>query len=273
MSRLTNVRGSGSIVHRRVELRPVGADGSAAVVASLGTGPAVLRFIAVDYQNQPATTDIVVKSDDANGDTLLTLTSQNTDIAPRPVSLTAGVDEGAAALAATDGSAGGMPVRQGLYFSLAEGDGQTSGDEVVVIDVWYEEVEYIRVRLVTEGADGAATASRLVTLPGKRPGIVRAIAVDYQNEPATTDVVIKADVAGDLTGGTTVFTRTSSATDIPISPTGMPGGNETNAALAATDASDGGWPFKSNLYITVAEADGFAGGGNELILVDLWIDG
>src|SRR3972149_7071250 len=100
-----------SLKHRRVELIPAGADGSAVATASLFTGPAVLRFIAVDYISQPATTDLVIKADGGGGDTLSTNTTSATDITAKPVSMTAGLDEAGAALAATDGSAGGMPVK------------------------------------------------------------------------------------------------------------------------------------------------------------------
>ena len=49
-----------------------------------------------------------------------------------------GIDEAGAATAATDVGSGGMPFGTGLFFDLAQGDGQTSGNERVVIDVWVE---------------------------------------------------------------------------------------------------------------------------------------
>lgn len=122
----------------RVTLTPVGVDGSAVDTATLTIGrPGFVRAIAVDYQNQPVTTDVVIKADSASGVTLFTRTSSATDIAAAPVGM-AGVDETGAATAATDLGAGGWPFGTGLYFSVAEGDGQTSGDEAVVIDVWLE---------------------------------------------------------------------------------------------------------------------------------------
>jgi hypothetical protein len=252
--------------HRRVELRPVGVDGSAVVTQALRTGPAVVRFIAVDYISQPATTDLVIKADGTGGDTLFTVTNGNTDITPKPVSLTGGIDEGGAALAATDGSAGGWPVKDGLFFDVAQGDGQTTGDEAIIVDVWYEECAQETVTLIAQsGADGTGAVTR--TLDLHRAGIIRAIKVDYQNMPATTDILIKDKD----TDGTTLLTLTNNATDIALSPVGMPGVNESNAALAATDASDGGWPFKSKLFFDVAQADIFTG-GNEKIVIDLWID-
>ena len=259
--------GSSCVKHRRVELRPTGADGSAAVTQSLQTGPAIIRFLAVDYISQPATTDLVIKSDGSSGTTLFTNSNSVTDITAKPVSMTAGVDEGGAALAATDGSAGGMPVKNGLFFDVAQGDGQTTGDEAIIVDVWYEECEFISVTMIPIGADGSAVDTRTVRTKYNTAGVVRAIAVDYQNQPATTDLVIKADG----TSGTTLFTSTNNATDHALSPVGMPGVNETNAALAATDASDGGWPFKRSLFIDVAQGDGQTG-GDEKIIVDLWID-
>jgi len=253
--------------HRRVELRPVGADGSAAITFSLRTGPAIIRFLAVDYISQPASTDLTITNSAAGvaGVALLTLTDTNTDVPAKPVSMTAGVDEAGAALAATDGSAGGYPVSDGLFFTVAQGDGQTTGDEAIIVDVWYEECTYRRVELRPVGVDGSAADTRTLRL--NKAGVVRAIFIDYQNQPATTDILIKAED----TSGTTLFTRTNSATDIALSPVGMPGINEINAALAATDASDGGWPFKKNLFISVAQGDGQTG-GDEKIVLDLWID-
>lgn len=121
-----------------ITLRPVGVDGSAAVTKTMTLGRSgCIRFIAVDYVSQPVTTDIVIKADSSTGATLLTLTSSNTDIAAKPVGM-AGIDEAGAALAATDASAGGFPFGTGLYFSVAQGDGQTTGDELVEISVWIE---------------------------------------------------------------------------------------------------------------------------------------
>ena len=83
----------------------------------------------MDYQNQPATTDIVIKADSSTGATIFTAANTATDIVPRPVGTTS-LDEGGAATAATDGFSGGFPVRGGVYIDVAEADGQTSGDEL-----------------------------------------------------------------------------------------------------------------------------------------------
>ena len=123
--------------HKRLVLKPAGADGSAAAAASFSVGKhGFIRSLAIDYQNQPATTDILIK--DGYGNTLFTRTSSATDIAMsncgRP-----GVDETGAATAATDGVGGGFPFISGCYVTVAEGDGQTSGDEKIVIDLIVEE--------------------------------------------------------------------------------------------------------------------------------------
>jgi len=122
----------------RVTLSPAGVDGSAVITSTLTVGrPGFVRAIAVDYQNQPATTDVVIKADSASGVTLFTRTNSATDIAASPVAMP-GVDEGGAATAATDVGSGGWPFGTGLYFDVAQGDGQTSGDEKIVIDLWLE---------------------------------------------------------------------------------------------------------------------------------------
>ena len=124
---------------RQVTLVPTGADGSAVATATLSIGrPCIVRFIKVDYQNQPATVDLLIKDGTTSGATLFTNTSSNTDVAFKPVGMP-GVDEGGAATAATDGLAGGWPVPSGaLFFDVAQGDGQTSGNEAVVIDLLVE---------------------------------------------------------------------------------------------------------------------------------------
>lgn len=120
-----------------------------------------------------------------------------------------------------------------------------------------------RVTLTTTGSAGSAVATSTLTVG--RPGFVRAIAVDYHaSAPVTTDLVIKADSAS----GVTLFTNTSSATDIAAKPVGMPGIDEANAALAATDSSSGGWPFGTGLYFDVAQADALTGA----VVVDVWLE-
>lgn len=123
----------------RVDLYPVGADGSAVVVRTVPLPFAgAIRAIAVDYQNQPATTDLVIKANDSAGATLFTATNTATDIGPSPLGDPLAVDEGGAAVAATDGTDGGSFFTRGLYFDVAQGDGQTSGDERIVVDLWLD---------------------------------------------------------------------------------------------------------------------------------------
>lgn len=122
----------------RVTLSPVGADGSAVITQTLSLGrPGFVRAIAVDYQNQPATTDLTIKADSVSGVALLTRSNSATDIAASPVAQP-GVDETGAATAATDVGSGGWPFGTGLYFDVAQGDGQTSGNEKIVVDLWLE---------------------------------------------------------------------------------------------------------------------------------------
>lgn len=121
-------------------------------------------------------------------------------------------------------------------------------------------LSYKRLRLRPVGADGSAVASGTV-VPGKS-GILMAIGIDYQNQPATTDILIK-DGAGH-----TIFTRTSSATDIAWSPCARPGVDEGGAASSGTDQP--GFPFHGGLTVTVAEADGQTS-GDELIAMEFLV--
>ena len=124
-------------------------------------------------------------------------------------------------------------------------------------------LKHKRLILKPAGADGSAVASGTVSV-GKH-GLVRAIKVDYQNQPATVDIVVTDGY------GNTIFTRTSSATDIALSPCGQPGVDEAGGATAATDGVSGGWPFISGLYFAVAQGDGQTS-GDEKIVIDLIVD-
>ncbi len=116
-----------------------GADGAGIVTRSLPLqGAGRLVGLAIDFQNMPATTDLLIKADSTDGETLFTSTSSNTDIGTaqgRALGIV-GIDEGNAALAATDGSTGGAPFRSGLFFDVAEADAFTSGNEKIVIGCW-----------------------------------------------------------------------------------------------------------------------------------------
>lgn len=120
---------------KQVTVRPVGVDGSAVATKYVETGPAIITHLGVDYQNQPSTTDILIKADTTSGATLGTITSANTDIVGKPVGMP-GIDEGNAVLAATDASVGGWAVEKGIFIDVAQGDGQTSGDEKIVFRFW-----------------------------------------------------------------------------------------------------------------------------------------
>jgi hypothetical protein len=123
----------------------------------------------------------------------------------------------------------------------------------------------IRKRTVTltgVGADGSAVDTETLTFG--RPGFIRAIAIDHSaGQAATADVTIKADSAS----GNTLFTSTSSATDITAKPVAMPGMDETGAASAATDIGSGGLPFGTGLYFDLAQGD-----SGETSAVTVWVE-
>jgi hypothetical protein len=119
-------------------LKPAGVDGSAVATKQWSPGrPGFVRALKVDYQNQPVTTALTIQANNDEGDTLFDNGGDNTNIPLTPVGMP-GIDEGAAALAATDASSGGWPFTSGLYIDISAADGQTSGDEAVVITVMYE---------------------------------------------------------------------------------------------------------------------------------------
>lgn len=246
-----------------VELLPVGADGSAVVTKRLVLSrPGIIRAIQVDYQNQPATVDLVLKRDTSAGATIFTNTSSNTDFGPSPVGTTA-IDEAGGATAATDGISGGIPVTSGVYFDVAQGDGQTSGNEKIIVYLWIEDCYHKQITLAPVGADGSAVATRQVSLP--RPGYISHVKVDYQNQPNTTDIVIYRDDVN----GAAMLTLTSSNTDIAAAAVGRPGIDEANGASAATDGMAGGYFFHNGFYIDVAQGDGQTS-GDEKIVFDFW---
>lgn len=125
------------IKHKRVTLVPVGADGSAVDSVAVSHGKhGFIRAIKVDFQNQPATADLTIT--DGYGNVLFTNTSSNTDIALKNCA-NPGIDEGGAASAATDGASGGWGYISGFTVAVAQGDGQTSGDEKIIVDMLVEE--------------------------------------------------------------------------------------------------------------------------------------
>ena len=116
-----------------------GADGTGAVTryVPLG-GPGVLAAITVDYQNTPATADILIKADSTNGPTLNGRASSQTDLAPRLMGAP-GMDEAAAATAATDGTESGLAFKRGLFFDIAQSDIFTNGNERIIIECWVDQ--------------------------------------------------------------------------------------------------------------------------------------
>lgn len=180
---------------------------------------------------------------------------------PKPVGTTA-LDEGAAATAATDGFSGGFPVRGGVFGSISGG----TDTEVCDVDMTFRLCTYVKLDLVSQsGADGTGAVTRYVDLGGA--GVLAAIAVDYQNMPATTDILIKAD----QTSGMILHTRSNTLTDLGPTLLGSPGADEAINATAATDGTECGLAFQQGLFIDVAQADIFTG-GNERIILEMWID-
>jgi len=116
-----------------------GADGTGAVTQFLNIGHAgVLAALAIDYQNTPATADILIKADSTNGYTLFTRSNSQTDLAPSLLG-SPGADEAMAASAATDGTECGQGFRRGLFFSVAQTDIFTSGNEKTIIECWIDD--------------------------------------------------------------------------------------------------------------------------------------
>lgn len=121
-----------SLHRRKVIIKPVGADGAAVGSAEVHGRAGILRAVGIDYQNQPATTDVLIKENSTAGRTLFTNADSNTDIPLQSVS-TEGLDEvGAAAHPA------GIAFYDGLWIDVEDGDGQTSGNEAVVVTLLVE---------------------------------------------------------------------------------------------------------------------------------------
>lgn len=265
-------------IHRRAQLTVGGSGqggGSTGTASDVVSIPSPGRLIAVTYGKQNLT-DSLSGAPVAATSGALTLKAETTagvqiftdaDISsvpttpPLPVGTTA-VDEGGAATAATDAFSGGFPVRQGVHAAISSG----TDTEVIYVDLWFRLCTWFKLELSSQsGADGAGAVTRALNLGNA--GTLAALAIDYQNMPATTDILIKAD----NTNGTTLFTRTSSNTDLAPSLLGRPGGDEAINASAATDGTESAYCFKRGLFFSVAEADAFTT-GNEKIVIEGWID-
>lgn len=255
------------VFHRQARITTTGSAGSATGSAYIPLPPGRITHVKVDYHaSAAATTDTVFKvdglSDGSTGTTILTLTNTVTDIPIRALGQPAAVDEGNAATAATDGVEGGAFVKNGLSIAVAQGDALT---DCVIVDIWYERLRLETVELIAQsGADGTGAVTRTLDMNGA--GNLIGVQFDYQNTPATADVVIKADGSS----GDTIFTATNSNTDFGPSAIGIVGIDEGNAAAAATDGMGGGHVFKRNLYFDVAQSDIFTS-GNEKIVVYCWV--
>ncbi len=266
------------IIHRRAQLTVGGSGigGGSTGTASLTVGiPTPGRLIGITYGKQNLTDSLsgapvaatggalVIKAETTAGVQIFT----DADISsvpttpPLPVGTTA-VDEAGAATAATDAFSGGFPIRGGVFCSISGG----TDTEVIFVDMWFRLCTYAHVDLVAQaGADGTGTVTRFLNIGNA--GSLAAIAIDYQNTPATADLLIKAD----NTNGTTLFTRSNSNTDLAPSLLGRPGADEAIAATAATDGTEGGYFFKQGLFFDLAQTDIFTG-GNEITVVECWID-
>lgn len=116
-----------------------GADGAGVVTRTVDFhGAGNLVALALDFQNEPATTDVVIKADNTSGLTLFTSANSLTDLAPsllgRP-----GMDETAAATAATDGTGAGNVFKRGLFIDVADADAFTSSNEKIILELWVEQ--------------------------------------------------------------------------------------------------------------------------------------
>ncbi len=121
-----------------------------------------------------------------------------------------------------------------------------------------------QVVLRPTGGAGTSTASTLIS--AGRPGILRAVAVSYTAQAATTDVSVKRDGAS----GTVMFARDNSATNLLATPVRQAALLPTGASPTAGSEAYDGVPFGSGIHVSVVQAD--ASTGNKDIVVDLWIE-
>lgn len=253
--------------HRRLRVNTTGSAGAATGSAYVSLPGCRLTHLKADFHaSAAATTDTLVKADGladgSTGRTLLTLTNSVTDIGMAAFAQPNAVDEGRAVTAATDGVEGGAFIKNGISVSIAQGDALTN---CLILDLWFERLRYEVVTLVAQsGADGAGVVTRQFDTQGA--GVLLGLEVDYQNVPATSDLIIKAD----STSGETLFTSLNSNTDFGPVALGIPSIDEGNASGAATDGIGGGAPFRTGLFFDVAQTDAFTS-GDEKILVHCWI--
>jgi hypothetical protein len=247
-------------VWRDVTTTPVGSNGSAAATAQVGI-PHPGRLIAIKTTasaTQAGT--LVIKRDTTDGVQIWTDGDISSDVALSPVGTT-NIAEDAAAAAATDGFSGGFPVVSGVHLTYASANAVAH-----TVRMLFRLCTYAVVDLVAQsGADGSGVVTKFLNLGG--PGVLTALQVDYQNEPSTTDILIKAD----STDGDTLFTRTSSLTDIAPKLLGSPGVDEAINVTAATDGTEAGSGFHRGLFFDVAQANAFTS-SDERIIIEIWAD-
>lgn len=255
-------------VHRRAKFT---LDGSGAGEQTIAI-PCPGRLIGLRYGTPAATNAgaltaltsgaLTIKADTTAGAQVFTdadLSSVNGVMTPVG---TTSVDEGRAATAATDAFSGGFPVRQGVHVAVASG----TAAEVFECDMWFALDSYIQFDLVsTSGADGAGTATEIIRWGGA--GNLVALALDFQNQPATTDIIVYAD---EVTTGAALFSGANSATDLAPSLLGRPGADEAAAASAATDGTQAANCFMNSLVVLMTGADAFTS-GDEKVVCEFWI--
>lgn len=115
------------------------------------------------------------------------------------------------------------------------------------------------VPLTTKGSNGSASATADIKIP---VGFLAGIQVDYTNEPATTDVTVTCKVGGTIS--TTVFTKSNSNTDIPLTRVVGSAIDPTGGNVAAAGGSYG--PLLGGT-VTVAVAQGDNNGTVQVVLV------
>jgi hypothetical protein len=255
-------------IHRRAVLNPIGGAGSSVATATVPT-PCAARLIAyeIDYTSQAATTDILFKADTTAGVTIKTILNVNTDISLKPLGTTA-IKSDAAVTSAVDAFSGGFPVRSGVFIDVAQADDSSAGNKSIVVDLYFRLCSHVQLEMVAQsGVDGSAVATKF--LPLNRCGSLAAVALDYQNMPATTDLIIKAD----STSGLQLFINHATGSNTDLAPTlvGRAGEDEGVAVTAATDGTEGANMFKTGLFFDMAQADAFTS-GDEKIVVECWID-
>jgi hypothetical protein len=265
-------------MHRRIDLvTSNGGAGTSVATATLGIGQsdagrnngtaALVRFIAVDFGAVSATCDLVIKADNSTGATIFTGANSATDIAPTAVGAPSAFTALATAsaftnTAATDATAGGFPVRGGVFIDVAQADALIP----ISIDIWFDIVRFVVVRLDPIGGAGTSVVTKTVNIGGA--GVIRAISCDVTTPAATTDILIKEND----TAGRTLLSMVDVTADFSARPVTLAAGiDEGRAAIAVTDGSSGGLPFRNGLFFDVAQADDSSTGAKPIIF-ELWID-